>query len=260
MKFAHLNGVQLGYRDVGDGEKVAILLHGWGCNHSFFAPQETHLLSLGYRVISIDLRGHGSSEAPPDCDYAMELFASDVTTLAAHLGISKAVVIGHSMGGLVALQVAASGSLASSVVLVDSVVLPDPAIIEALEQLISLMERPEYRSLYGPFFENFLLPTDDDSLRVLLRAQAPFAPQHVLVSALRAHLDQDAVARSASACQVPTAYLGNATPIANLEAFKQRTPQLMTAKTLGSGHFSPLQVPEQINAMLTTFLRLSEAA
>jgi len=190
----------------------------------------------------------------------MELFASDVSALAKHLQITQAVIIGHSMGGLVALQVGASDAMASAVVLIDSVVLPDETILETLKMLLTLMEKPEYRSLYGQFFENFLLPTDDNSLRTLLREKAPFAPQHVLVSALQAHLNQEAVAWSASQCHMPVAYLGNATPIANLAAFKERTPQLMTAQTLGSGHFSPLQVPEQINAMLTTFLHLSEAA
>jgi hypothetical protein len=55
-------------------------------------------------------------------------------------------------------------------------------------------------------------------------------------------------------CHVPIAYIGAAIPMTDLIQFRSLTPHLLTPETLGSGHFSPLFVPDQINAMLSTFV------
>jgi hypothetical protein len=59
---------------------------------------------------------------------------------------------------------------------------------------------------------------------------------------------------AAAACHIPAAYIGATVPMADLIQFRRHTPQLVTAQTLGSGHFSPLFVPDQINMMIQTFL------
>jgi pimeloyl-ACP methyl ester carboxylesterase len=62
----------------------------------------------------------------------------------------------------------------------------------------------------------------------------------------------------AEACQVPVAYLSAAVPLieqaSDLERLKAACPRLVIARTLGAGHFSPLEVPDQINAMIARFL------
>ena len=88
----------------------------------------------------------------------------------------------------------------------------------------------------------------------MLIASLPKAPQHVLISALKSHLlDYDSTP-AATGCHIPTAYIGATVLVADLIQFWRRTPQLVTAQTLGSGHFSPLFVPDQINIMIQTFL------
>lgn len=69
-------------------------------------------------------------------------------------------------------------------------------------------------------------------------------------------LDYDA-SRAARACRVPIAYIAASNLMADLGQFKQLCPQLVTAQTLGAGHFSPLEVPEQVNAMLERFVQIS---
>src|SRR3982074_804874 len=81
--------------------------------------------------------------------------------------------------------------------------------------------------------------------------------QHVAVPAFRNHLlDYDA-SRVARACRVPIAYIAASNLMADLGQFKQLCPQLVTAQTIGSGHFSLLEVPEQVNAMLERFVKIS---
>jgi hypothetical protein len=75
--------------------------------------------------------------------------------------------------------------------------------------------------------------------------------------------DYDGI-HAAAGCHVPIAYIGShlgsyvgaAIPNTDLTRFRSLTPHLLTAETLGSGHFSPLFVPDQINAILSTFVEL----
>jgi pimeloyl-ACP methyl ester carboxylesterase len=59
-----------------------------------------------HRVVSVDLRGHGKSD-DPEQDYTMAIFANDLAWLCEKLRLIKPVVIGHSMGGNIALELAA---------------------------------------------------------------------------------------------------------------------------------------------------------
>jgi pimeloyl-ACP methyl ester carboxylesterase len=99
---AVINGINLAYDDIGSGPAV-ILLHGFPLCRKMWRPQVEALATAGYRVITPDLRGFGESEAP-DGPHSMSVFADDVVSLFAHLGIERAVVGGMSMGGYVLLN------------------------------------------------------------------------------------------------------------------------------------------------------------
>ncbi|HJT19500.1 MAG TPA: alpha/beta fold hydrolase [Nitrospira sp.] len=93
------NGITLGYDDHGRGTPL-VFLHAFPFNRTMWEPQVT-VLSARHRVITIDLRGHGESDAP-FWRYSLEQYADDVRVLLAHLGIAKAVFVGLSMGGYLA--------------------------------------------------------------------------------------------------------------------------------------------------------------
>jgi 3-oxoadipate enol-lactonase len=92
--------VTLNYSEKGQGMPV-VLLHGFPFRGVIWHEQQERL-SDRYRVIAPDLRGHGQSPAPPGV-YEMELLARDVLALLDALLVEKAVILGHSMGGYVAL-------------------------------------------------------------------------------------------------------------------------------------------------------------
>ncbi len=92
--------VKLFYSEAGQGTPV-VLLHGFPLTGDIWYQQQQGL-SDGYRVITPDLRGHGRSPAPPGV-YEMDLLAGDVLALLDTLLIKQAVIMGHSMGGYVAL-------------------------------------------------------------------------------------------------------------------------------------------------------------
>lgn len=95
--------VDLYYENVGTGIPV-VLIHGFPLNHQIWEPV-LPILSEKVNVILPDLRGHGRSPAT-DGIYPMRLMAEDIARLLDKLEIEKAILVGHSMGGYVALAFA----------------------------------------------------------------------------------------------------------------------------------------------------------
>ena len=93
--------VTLSYTDAGQGTPV-VLLHGFPLERRHLARTAWRQLGERYRVITPDLRAHGRSPATSGV-YDMDLLAGDVLALLDALAIQKAVIMGHSMGGYVAL-------------------------------------------------------------------------------------------------------------------------------------------------------------
>jgi non-heme chloroperoxidase len=99
-------GVRLEYAEQGDPDGVpVVLLHGVTDSRRSWEPVFPHLPS-SIRAIALSQRGHGDSEQRPDAGYRIADMAADVAAVIDALGLGRAVVAGHSMGGWVAQQVA----------------------------------------------------------------------------------------------------------------------------------------------------------
>src|ERR1700730_4546977 len=99
MPFAEIRDVRLFFTEHGRGDLTVLLVHGFTADSSDWIWQIPHLASA-YRVIAVDLRGHGRSSAPPD-GYGPVSLAEDLAGLIDYLGVGQVVAIGHSLGGLV---------------------------------------------------------------------------------------------------------------------------------------------------------------
>ena len=99
------NGIKLAYVEAGDpkGEPL-LLLHGYTDSSRSFSPMVPHLGR--YRLLIPDQRGHGVSDAP-DCCYGSTQFAHDAKLFLDALKIDRAAVAGHSLGSMVAMNLAA---------------------------------------------------------------------------------------------------------------------------------------------------------
>ena len=103
METIDVNGIRLAYDRRGKGTPM-VLLHGFPLDHHLW-DEVVPLLEDQFDLIIPDLRGFGGSSTV-DSFYSMEDYASDVAALLDHLGIPKAAIVGHSMGGYVALAFA----------------------------------------------------------------------------------------------------------------------------------------------------------
>jgi pimeloyl-ACP methyl ester carboxylesterase len=113
-------GVRLAADEWGEGSALPVLLlHGAGqTRHSWRATGST-LAAEGWRVIALDLRGHGDSERSPAGDYRLDDFAADVAAVSRALP-TPPVLVGASLGGLAALAAVARATVpAAALVLVD---------------------------------------------------------------------------------------------------------------------------------------------
>ena len=87
----------------GQGDKVVFLVHGWVCNEKIFRFQQRCLRDK-YRVITVELRGHGRSTVPANFDYSTERLAKDLKSVIDHVDPDEFVICGFSMGGFTALK------------------------------------------------------------------------------------------------------------------------------------------------------------
>jgi len=89
--------VEIHYQDVGSGKPV-VLIHGWPLSGRSWEAQVPALVGAGYRVVTYDRRGFGSSSQPWN-GYDYDTFAADLDGLVRHLDLKTATLVGFSMGG-----------------------------------------------------------------------------------------------------------------------------------------------------------------
>ena len=255
MSYADLADLRIYYERAGGGEPELLFVPGWCCDHTAFRPQFEHF-SQAHAVTAVDLRGCGRSDAP-EGGYGIPDFADDLAQLCEAVGIEKPVVVGHSLGGMIAVELGARyPALPTALVLVD----PGP--------IVSLPEDVQHfdgaaEQLGGPGGEDFRrlwvedMGARDDELARWIVDHMSAVPLPIATAVIRQLNDwngRDAFSR----CAVPTllirAALGSSPDALRL---RELNPDLHVGITVGAGHFHQLEVPEQVNAMIERFLAIS---
>ena len=246
------NGIKLAFEDCGAGRPAFVFVHGTSCNRSFFVPQAKHF-ARQHRVVSVDLRGHGESDKPSG-PYPIAAYADDIAYIIEQQGLGKVFAVGHSMGGMIVLQLAAAHpDCVSAIIMIDSTLYYSPDRRTAVEAVAVGIEAGDY----GPrtqWIESMFLPNSDRHLVEKVMTVILAAPPHVAASAIRGALEFDCQT-AAALCKVPAAHLAASPPRMLPQWITERMPNLVNGCTVGAGHFNQLEVPDQVNAMIEGFLR-----
>ncbi|MEO8180842.1 MAG: alpha/beta hydrolase [Deltaproteobacteria bacterium] len=144
------NGVRLRVHETGSGPSL-LLLHGLFMDHSAW-DQVGDVLGREYRVVAPDLPGFGQSEKPPESrfPYGINAFADAVLDLYAGLELGRAIVVGHALGGAVAITLAARHpELISKLVLVDALCYPPRLDLANRVALAPLIGGFAFKQLWG---------------------------------------------------------------------------------------------------------------
>ena len=106
------NGLDFAIDAAGEGDTVALLLHGFPESRASWRNQLKPLADLGWRVIAPDLRGYGETTRPAAREaYAIEHLVEDVDALFEAAGAKRRILVGHDWGGVIAWQAALRGRL-----------------------------------------------------------------------------------------------------------------------------------------------------
>ena len=260
MPAASRQGASLFYEDVGAGDPPVVFLHGIG-SHGHFAQQIEHFRGA-HRVIAPDLPGFGQSGLGPERRGITD-YANDVAWLCDELGVRHPVIIGHSMGGAIAFEIAAARpELPSAIVLLDPIpIVPLPALREQRAALVSALEGPDYVDAFRGFANSRMFrPTDDPELRARLIDEMCATPQHVLVP-LFASINEWTGEPLAGRVRCPVLLItaGDGLP-ADLVRTRELVAGLELGRTVGTGHFAHVFAPAQVNAMIERFLAVSPSS
>ena len=262
--YADYNGHKVHYQVAGSGSKTIAFIHGWSCDGEFWKYQ-TPAFTNDYRVILIDLPGHGKSDAP-DIDYTMEAFADAVKAVLDHSGTAKAVVAGHSMGFAVACQFAIKyPANAAGLCSVDGFFLripADPEEFATLKQNIEMvkggLKMPDRQAFLNMFLESMYTEKTTPQIREFILNKMSATPKHVGDSAMNDLFNLDNW-QDLPVLDVPTlaVYVNNPHHTEEDRAFlRQKFTNLDYHEIADYSHFFMLENPHYFNTTLKAFLAM----
>lgn len=246
------------YEITGAGQPL-LLIHGLGsCTQDW--KQQVVFFSQYFQVITFDLRGHGQS-GKPSGPYSISLFAEDTAELLKTLDITRAHVVGISLGGMIAFQLAVNHpELVNSLVIVNS----GPAVpADTFKQRIPLYLRLVMIHLLGlrkmaEKLGKHLFPKPEQAqLRQDFVERLAQNNKHTYLAALKAIFAGWSVADQLGDIQCPTLVLAAAqdyTPVALKEAYAAAIPKAELVVIPDARHALPLERPETFNETLAAFL------
>lgn len=259
--FIYVNDIRLRYETWGDGPPV-VLLHGLGSSADDWVFQ---LPDLGrhFQCIVADLRGHGLSEKP-DVPYSMTLLASDVAGLITALGRGPVHVVGLSLGGMVAQQLAiAYPGWVRSLVLINTLpgLWPPPRsmVFTLLRRVRALRhERAQGMQETAGMVAEGLFPEPHQKLfrdmAARRIAENDVAAYRRSTSAIARFWPGRALRRVACPTLIVSGELDNIVPWVYQERLLRQLPQARLVRIPGSRHASNIDRPEAVNPAILKFL------
>ncbi|CUS05350.2 Alpha/beta hydrolase family protein [Candidatus Promineifilum breve] len=257
MTTARVNGIALHYQEAGTGEPL-LLLHGLGSRSDDWEMQLPAFAGR-YRVIAPDLRGHGRSAKPPG-PYSVPMMAADVLGLLDHLNVTAAHVVGLSMGGMIAFQLAVDcPARVRSLTIVNS----GPALVaRTVGEWLRVQQRLLLARFSGPtrtghFLSRRLFPKpEQEALRAQFIERWSANDPAAYLASLRALVGWSVLERVGEITCPVLVISGDRdyTPVETKRAYTALIPRARLVIVEDSGHATPIDQAERFNASVLEFL------
>jgi pimeloyl-ACP methyl ester carboxylesterase len=238
--------------DGGRGGLPVVFVHSLAGNSSHWAAQLEHLRP-SRRVVALDLRGHGRSEPAKNGDYSIAGMAGDIEAVVDTLKLDRFVLVGHSLGGGVALTyTGAHPERVAALLLVDPIGdgkqisgADTKPLLAGLDSNYDTTIREYWTGIAGP----------DSAVRERLLADLRATPRKTVVPAFRAALQFDP---DPSLARYRGQILSIVTPYNDQPFSLHRLGQGFPHRVVpGTGHWIQLEKPEDMNRMLDEFIENS---
>ena len=257
MTKATVNTIELYYETAGSGETV-LFIHGLGSSARDWEMQ-IPAFAKHYQTVAFDLRGHGQSQKPKG-PYSMSLFAKDTAELIRSLGVDPVHVIGISLGGMIAFQLAVDHpELIKRMVIVNS---GPELVVRALKERWQVIMRFAIVRLMGmrkmgAVLSKRLFPKDEqEMLRETFVSRWAENDIRAYLDTMRAIVGWS-VADKIQNIKMPVLVVAadnDYTPVSSKEAYLPKMGNAELTVIEDSRHAVPVEKPEEFNRVVLEFL------
>ena len=253
---ATVDGLTIHSSSTGSGPATIVFIHGWTCDSSSWAAQ-VPAFAKKYRVVTLDLPGHGKSALPKDGKFSMDLFARAVEAVRAETKAERVVLVGHSMGAPVIRQYARLyPQHVAGLVAVDGVLrigggparegAPPPPQADR-------MRGPEGMKNREAMIRGMFTPATPQSIQQHVLKMMLAAPESTAYGAMAATFDPAIWKDDVTTLPVLGIYADKSV-LANPEYTKKIFPSFEYTEIPGTGHFLMMEKPQEFNQLLVKFV------
>lgn len=261
MPVIKINGADIYYEIHGEGKETILLSHGLLWSGRMFEPQVAHFKSR-YSVITYDHRGQGRSQVT-ESGYDMDSLYEDAVALIEQLDIKGCHMGGLSMGGFVAMRVAARRpDLIRSLILMETSADTEPNKFKysLLNNTVKLLGVKAVSAKVMPimFGQTFLKDPNRKTERTFWKQQLESNPK-TIVRSVNGVVNRLGIYDEIAGIQLPTLILVGEEDVATVPEKAQRIhTQIKNAQLVilkNAGHSSTVEEPEQVNEAIEQFLK-----
>lgn len=245
------DGAKVAYRATGSGDTALVFIHGWTCDQSYWDAQAP-AFAKDHRVVTLDLAGHGASGAERKA-WSIPAFGEDVAAVVRALPDKRVILIGHSMGGPVALEAARLlPDRVAGVIGVDTFndlggQEFDPAVFK---QFIAELRKDSATTTRNFVATRFFPKNADPALKQRIADDMASSPPAVAVGAMEAIFAYD-IKPAAGALKAPlSAINADLFPPMDEATARKINPSFRLITIEGTGHFPQMEAPDRFNALL----------
>jgi len=263
------DGAELHYKVEGNerGNPPLIFIHGW-CSNLNHWEQQIRYFQDSHRILRMDRRGMGKSTTP-GTGHTPEQHAADIAALARKEGFTNAVAIAHAGGGPAGVYFSSGyPDLVRAYIMVDTAITPgfnldNPSKMPArfYAEMINKLTAPDGEQYFRDLYTSFFGAQADLTLVDAAVAEACCTPVETRVKEIK--LMAADTATPAAAMRQPTLVMAGpwmaesfpqAVDHAQLKSTFKQAKQVELALAIGTGHFLQLEVPDQTNAFIKSFV------
>jgi len=252
LSAATVDGIPIHSASSGTGPTL-VFVHGWTCDSSSWAAQVAEF-SKRYRVVTLDLPGHGQSGSPKDAKFSMDLFARAVEAVRAETGALRVVLVGHSMGAPVIRQYAHTyPDRVAGLVAVDGPLDVRGFATPAAGQGPPPVTGPDGLKNRETMIRSMFTPNTPPAVQQHVLSMMLAAPEATAAGAMASMFDPSI--RWTDALPAPAfAIVAGTSQLPNVEKTKEVLPNFAATQIAGTGHFVMMEKPDEFNRALGGFL------